>query len=385
MSRALLVATLLVVAAPPLHAEPVRLDLARGPLLSTSRITGLGGAFTGIALGIDGAPMNPAAYANRPEASTSWFDWDPSFDLHIASARDTDWDGDGFTYGRFSRDDAVEFQAVNLGLLLQFGAVGVGVFNSAYGWSAGDTTVSHVDTSLGFGIALGEGEVILGLSAHVANLSIDDGVAVTALSGLGPDLGLLLRLPELPVAFGARFRPQIGLSPAASAASSSAPYLGVLPWRFSLGASWRLSAQGRPYNHPLRAPSPAGDPRYLLVSADLSITGATHGQSLEGVIASGDPQLLDLGPDMQPRLASGASPSVALHLGGEGEVVRRRLRARFGTYFEPIRVVEAAPFRLHVTGSAELRLFELLFDWKLTIGFDLARGWQNFTFGVGIW
>lgn len=362
------------------HAAPTRLDLVRGPIISTSRITGLAGAFTGIALGIDGTPYNPAAFAHRPETSDSWFDWDLGFGLLVVPGRDVDWNGDGLAPGQLDADrgDGLEFQAVNLGLLLQPGPLGLGAYADIYGWQAGDISVSHLDAHLGAGLALFDGHLVIGLAAHVATLSITSGEVVTQLEGTAPALGVLFRPESLPFAFGARLRPTILLEP--DTAEADPPYVGVVPWQLSLGASFRLTADGRPYNRPHRVEGPArGDRRYLLVSMDLVATGESDGITLEGLVGRAADSALS------PRLESGLGPSIGLRLGGEGEVVDNRLRARFGTYLEPIRVAGEPPFRIHLTGGAELRLFELLFDWKLNVSFDFSPGWRNFSFGIGFW
>ena len=41
-------------------------DLFQGPVLATTRITALGGAYTAIAEGTEGIPFNPAAASFRP-------------------------------------------------------------------------------------------------------------------------------------------------------------------------------------------------------------------------------------------------------------------------------------------------------------------------------
>jgi hypothetical protein len=361
------------------HAAPTRLDLVRGPIISTSRITGLAGAFTGIALGIDGTPYNPAAFAHRPESSDSWFDWDLGFGLLVVPGKDVDWNGDGLAPGQLAADrgDGLEFQAVNLGLLLQPGPVGLGAYADIYGWQAGDISVSHFDAHVGGGLALLDGHLVLGLAAHLATLSITEGEAATELEGVAPSIGVLFRPEALSFAFGARFRPTIRLE---ALAGADTPYLGIIPWQVSVGASFRMTADGRPYNRPHRAPTgPIGDRRYLLVSMDLVATGASDGITLEGLVGRAATTALS------PRLESGLGPSLGLRLGGEGEVVDNRLRARFGTYLEPLRVVDEPAFRIHLTGGAELRLFELLFDWKLNVSFDFSPGWRNFSFGIGIW
>lgn len=367
-----------VLLAPAAHAEPTRLDLVRGPIISSSRITGLGGAFTGVAVGIDGASFTPAALGHRPEHSQDWFDWDLGFGFLIVPGRDVDWNGDGYSPGHFAPDQGggLEFQAINLGLLLQPGPVGLGVYADIYGWSSGDVTVSHIDANTGLGLALLDGHLIFGVAAQVSSLIISTGDSQTSLKGQGADLGVLVRPASLPFAFGARLRPTILLE----SAGADPAFLGVLPWQLSLGASFRMTADGRPYNRPHRALLPAHyDRRYLLVALDLVVTGAASGVTLEGLV--GRP----VEGTIAPRLESGLGPSFGLRMGGEGEVVDNRLRARFGTYLEPIRVADEPAIRLHLTGGIELRLIELLFDWKLNVSFDLSPGWRNFSFGVGIW
>lgn len=369
------------------RANEIRLDLVRGPLLTSSRITGLGGAFVGVGLGIDGVARNPAALANRPETSTDPVDWDLTFDFLFLPGRDIDWDGDGSAPGRFdpSRSTELEFQAFTVGLMLQPGPLGVGLLTGIYGWQSGSLSVNQADTQVGAALALFSGELVIGLAAAISNLTLSDPATPTpiSLTGAAPDLGILYRPAGLPYRFGARLRTTARLEPDdGPLLFSLAPVVGVVPWQLALGASFQLTASPRPYNPPHLAPfSPPPDRRYLLVSAELVLTGPSHGASLEELVSARH----DSPSSPAPSRPSGRSTSVGLHLGGEGEVVHQRLRARFGTYLEPIRIVGERPLRLHLTGGAELRLFELFFQWKLTLGFDLAPGWERVSIGLGIW
>lgn len=155
-----------------------------------------------------------------------------------------------------------------------------------------------------------------------------------------------------------------------------------VPWQLAIGGStFHAADPARRYNPRLRAPSTApADRRYLLVSSELVLTGATDGQSLEALVGDG----LGADDDGRPR-ASGRRVSLALHLGAEGEVLHDRVKARVGTYLEPVRVAGRHDIRPHLTGGLELHLFELVFDWKATFAFDIAPGWDNVTVGVGFW
>ena len=329
-------------------------------------------------------PQKPRRLRQPPRDQHPWFDGDASFDFLIVPGRDIDWDGDGDAPGRLDPTNSpLEFQAFTVGFLLQPGPVGLGLLANIYGWQSDIISVNYADIYLGGGLALFDGELVIGLGAQIANLTLSGPSTPTPVSlvGSAPDLGVLYRPADLPFRFGARFRSAIRLEPdGGDLLFEDSPVVGVVPWTLSLGASYQLTANRRPMNPPLRDPfAPPADRRYVLVSAELVLLGATYGTSLEGLVTSRAAALT-----ASPRKA-GHSPSVAFHLGGEGEVIHHRLRARFGTYFEPIRVAGEAPFRLHLTGGLELRLFEFLFDWKATLGFDLAPGWENFTIGVGFW
>jgi len=355
----------------PLPGVGARVDLVRGPLMTSSRIMGLGGAFVGIAEGIDGVFRNPAALANRAERSASWFDVDVTFDWLLVSSEGIDWDGD-----TRHPSDPIDFNAFNVGLVLQFGPIGVGALLTSYGWSRPDAfSIHHIDALLGAGWAIDDGAVIVGAGATIASLLADATPETegdtSELYGRGGELGVLWRPRELPWRLGARFRTMARLVDHGGALVD----VGIVPWQLAIGVSrWSPAERARRFNPRLRAELPAPlDRRYLLVSTEVVLLGATDGQSLESLV------------DERPR-RSGGDVSVALHLGAEGEVFHDRLRARVGTYLEPVRVSGAhVAFRPHVTGGFELRLFELLFDWKATFAFDLAPGWENVTLGVGFW
>ena len=65
----------------PITDNDFRVDLSQGLVLSGSRITGMGGAFTALATGTDGAPFNPASYAAREMWEHKRFAWGVSLGL----------------------------------------------------------------------------------------------------------------------------------------------------------------------------------------------------------------------------------------------------------------------------------------------------------------
>ncbi|MCC6621360.1 MAG: hypothetical protein IT385_08895 [Deltaproteobacteria bacterium] len=362
----------------------LRLDLVRGPLISSSRITGMGGAFAGVAVGIDGVWRNPATLANRPDDSTSWLDYDLTFDWLIVDASEVDFDGDGL-----EPDGSREFRAVDLGLSLQFDTVAIGVIAALYGYgveggdaeAAGASDVAYTDVLAGIAWAIDGGSWIVGAGVQASVLAITTPEIAqggeVALAGAAADVGVLHRPRAAPWRLGARVRLGAELEPSdeADGQPATSGITAAVPWQAGLGWSLFLAADpARTYNPRLRAPPPALlDRRYLLLSTEIVVTGATGGQSLEAVVAGGRSR------------SSDDRPTVALHAGAEGEVFHDRVRARLGTYFEPNRFGRGLAGRLHVTGGVEIHLLEIIFDWKVTFGFDLAPGWENVSFGVGFW
>jgi len=356
----------------PLPGGPMRLDLVRGPLITSSRIMGLGGAFVGVGEGIDGIYRNPAALSNRNERGTSWFDVDFTFDWLFVSSAKIDWDGDTRPLS-----SSFEFQAFNVGLVMQFGPLGIGVLATFYGWEGPTFSVSHADSLVGAGWAFADGEVIVGAGMTVATLGITTlglgGPVTSQLSGQGGDFGFLWRPRNADWRLGARLRTKNRMDEATSDVVA-VDLVGIAPWQLALGWSSYFSAEpDRRYNPALRAKAKqVNDRRYLLLATELVLMGTSDGFSLESMVAEA------------PR-PSGRHLSVALHLGAEGEVIHDLLRARVGAYFEPVRVAGTQSIRPHMTGGIELHLFELLFDWKANVAFDVAPGWENITIGVGLW
>jgi|GEM_PF-762935 len=363
--------------------EGARLDFPRGPVIASSRITGLAGAFTGVAEGIDGVLRNPASLANRPEHATSWFEVDVALDWLLTPGNDIDFDADRVRGGR----DA-DFGAVNAGFGLQFDTFAIGMLAAIDTWTGGDADhggleAGLVDYIFAVAQAVGGGELIAGLGLNVRVFTLNEHLAgedaAAAFTSGTLDFGLLWRPRRESWRVGAQLRLGGRLLPDDSGTGVFSERYRVrdvvAPWRLGLGVSHRWSADPeRAYNAPLREAKPATDRRYLLVSADLVVSGASpDAVNLEGFVSGA------------PRRA-GVTPTASFHVGAEGEVLHDRLRARVGTYLEPTRASNVGIGRLHITGGAELRLFELwIFDLKATFAFDASAGYTNVLIGVGLW
>jgi hypothetical protein len=99
------------------------LDLFTSPVLGGSRIVGMGGAYTAIASGIDGAAYNPAGYAERYEKEIDWFAFDITGGLSLSGVfTKNDFDNNGSR----SSTSGNTYQ-LTLGVRMQFSYLGTGV------------------------------------------------------------------------------------------------------------------------------------------------------------------------------------------------------------------------------------------------------------------
>ena len=88
----------------PIQTSDYTLDLFQGPVLASSRVTGLGGAYAGLAEGAEGIPFNPAAASQRFPYSTEHLDYDLTAGVTFpASVSGTDFENSGkrFGFGNF--------------------------------------------------------------------------------------------------------------------------------------------------------------------------------------------------------------------------------------------------------------------------------------------
>jgi hypothetical protein len=110
----------------PITTSQYTVDLYQGPILASSRITAMGGAYTAIADGADGIIFNPAAASVRAPYSTKRIDWDLTGGITLpTSITNTDFDNNGDT-----NYQTRNFVWANAGGYLQFNHLGVGLIAS---------------------------------------------------------------------------------------------------------------------------------------------------------------------------------------------------------------------------------------------------------------
>jgi hypothetical protein len=238
---------------PSLTGDTFNVDLVTGPVRGSGRIIGLGGAYTALAYGADGAAWSPAAYAARTLWETDWFEWDLAFDYTPGTFADTDFDNDGHSGFHYS-----DFVFLTFGGRFTLGAVGFGALLRVQDYQIDNgSKLSLVIANYGASYALLEGEVIVGLAARTASLSISDTGAreLVAFSGSGPEVGALYAPVRAPFRVGVSARLPVEASQEERvrvAAGLELPHGLLLPAEVQLGFAYQLGS--RPLNRRFENP-----------------------------------------------------------------------------------------------------------------------------------
>lgn len=196
----------------------------QGPVLAGSRTTGLGGAFAGIAEGVDGDFVNAAAPAFRVPWSVDWFDYDLTAGVTFpGSLRETDFDNNGkpgFPFNNFlffSVGGNVQFGPWGFGLVLDnqtYHLQGLPSVEGAPPFLNASLQRSHVLASRGFF----DGQLVMGAGVRIANLDITasdnpQGGGNTRdlfkMTGAAPEVGAIWAPHAFPVRAGVSYRAQV--------------------------------------------------------------------------------------------------------------------------------------------------------------------------------
>jgi len=426
----------------PIATSDYTIDLFQGPVLASSRVIGLGGAYSALAEGVEGIPFNAAAASQRYPYSTTRTDYDLNASITFpSSVANTDFDNNGrigFGY--------TGFLFLTGGLIVQHGQFGIGSNISVQNYSL-DTPADRVtrtsirgatmrvfkfDTVASYAFANEQFHVGGGLrgafiTATTGEIPILTESLLFGSYGLGGQGGFLWTPHELPIRLGATVRsPVIGSLSIAPNAQTNAggdqiiggmylPTGADLPWELEWGFAVQL---GRPLNirwvdeDKLAASEPnevdaarriyartnqrepanlaarrllharyrAIPRRKLLLSMSMLATGPTRN-------AVGVESMLTQEVDR-----SGQRFSYTLRGGAEAEVIPHLLQLRAGSYMEPTRFRES-DLRVHGTAGFEVRVLEWsvfgLFDeeaqWRISGAIDASRQYFGWSLGVGVW
>lgn len=406
----------------PIRTSNYTLDLFQGPVLASSRVTGMGGAYSALAEGAEGIPFNAAAASQRYAYSTTRTDWELTGGVTFpASVASTDFDNNGragFGYrnfiwatgGGFLQHDHfgiganVSAQSYSLGTPAQLGLDGAGVKDLTIRLFKVDLVASYglLDDQLHIGGGL-RGAVFTAVDTSSGEKLL------LGTYGIGAQSGVLWRPHRLPLRLGGTIRsPVIGTitsSPNVMQDPTTGDHVvgrfylpsGVdLPWEAEWGVAVQLGP--RPLNiqwvdedklddtenkaarRILRRRYRAIAREKVLLSFSMLVTGPTKGAvGVESMLT----QVID---------RSGEKTSVTLRGGTEVEVVPNRLQLRAGSYMEPTRFRQSSP-RLHATTGFEVRVV----DWSLFGIFpednafrvsgavDFSREYFGWSLGLGSW
>lgn len=422
--------------AEPLPSNHYAIDLYQGPVLAPIRVTGLAGAYAGYAEGIEGMVANAAAPAVRAPYSVRWLDVDvsASLSLPLVLTKRNDWDND-----RLVDTSTTDFIYVTGGALVQVGVLGFGANAEVqrYTLTAPDGATTPITVGKYHALAalrlLGD-QLAVGAGARVVTLGVDAADANLTMVGAAPELGFLVRPDWKSFRLGGTFRfPVAGASLLGSGRTRDpngverarglvVPERIALPWELEVGLA--LQVGPRPLNPAWLDPHPqeaayfaehaaerddkaaaerarkrleqerrdrfANWPRaHLLLTAELLVTGATTaGVSIERFLGQNQPAERD-GASLVG--ASGASVNFSPRFGVETEPLPGRLHLRFGSYYEPSRLVTPVG-RQHFTFGGDLRVLSSTWwglvptTWyTLQAIADLAPRYESVSLGVGVW
>jgi hypothetical protein len=232
---------------PPLTENDFNLDLVTGPVLGSGRIVGLGGAYTALASGVEGAGWNPASYASRAVWGTDWLEWNGTANLIPSMVKDSDFDNNGesgFTY-----DD---FLFGQLGFGVQLGEVGFGALVNAQTYDIGNrANLILVVANFGAGYQVLEGQLVFGAGVRAALLSMTDVESsdeLVSFVGASPEAGVVWRPAgqRYRLGFAARMPVVSGEPDKLVAGGLTLPRQVHLPWEAQAGVAVQLG--GRPLN-----------------------------------------------------------------------------------------------------------------------------------------
>ena len=405
----------------PIRTSDYAVDLFQGPVLASSRVTGLGGAFTAIAEGAEGIPFNPAAASLRMPYSTTRDDWDVTGGLTLpSSVRDTDFDNDGRRGFAFR-----EFVFLTGGGLVQHGRLGLGAVVSTQlyelGRPDGEAFVGEGETreevratrvrlfkvdAVGAYALLGE-QLHVGAGVRAALFyHVGDAVSWPAsqaarppgdaaaqerllfnTNGIGLQGGVLWAPRALPLRVGAALRsPVLGTVDPGRARVDDAgdrvvggfylPARVSLPWELEWGVAVQLGR--RPLNLPwtdkdaLVGPEVEAERRVVAGKREPAYRAARRILKARYRALPRQKVLLTTSALVSGAVAdavgvesmlrgvvdrSGERVTLTLRGGVEAEVIPNRLQLRGGSYMEPSRFRGGSP-RLHGTAGFEVRLLE---------------------------
>lgn len=361
-------------------------EISQGPLIAPARIVGMGGAYASIAEGTGAQQFNPAAVATRsPHNEHQVFDWDWAFDFLVVGPGIND----GVDFENSGRRTKAEDERTVITGGLSFVADEFGC-----GLSAGSQAIQLLDSGVTYGVTtagfnagynfLG-GQLIAGAGVMVASAAVDqDETTFLELTGFGLTFGGVARPENEPYRFGFSYRTELVLEPSERAAAEMRRDLRVpsklrQPWELVVGLSYSVGS--RALNH--RATFGAKTSSTGAAPIELERDYITF--AVDGVLTGDNPGAIGFDSWVTGgERPAGQGLTTGLRVGIDSEFWPNRLRGRMGFYWEPSRF-ELGSGRTHVTAGFDLRLGELIWDWRFSAAADIAYYYSNLMLSIGWW
>ncbi len=400
----------------PIDSSDYTIDFYTGPILDSSRNTGLAGSFSALSEGVGGYAVNPASVALRVPWSDTWFDWELDGSITLPSTlRNTDFDNNGDT--TVGNDAALYFTG---GAGIQLGELGFGL---SFGMNSYETTsldadgvpqgldVSFVTVNAVLGYVLGDGQLALGVglggqAVQLSRISPDGSLRDLAdITGTTLQLGATWAPTRISIRAGVAVRVAPGTAdtaPEGISPDENGDYRVdnfMLPRRITVPAELQVAFATQLFrrlnfgwHNPRRPRREPVDPaeanahrtlrrKRLLLSSALKITLPTK----DGV---GTDSFL-----LQRVERSGEKVSISPRLGVETEPIIDWLVVRAGSYYEPTRFPRSSA-RVHATAGAELHIpivwnvFGLFDDdtsFRIGGAVDGAERYFSWSISAGVW
>jgi hypothetical protein len=400
----------------PIDDSDYTIDFYTGPILDSSRNTGLAGSYSALSDGVGGYSVNPSSVALRVPWSDSWFDWEVDGSVTLPSTlRNTDFDNNGDTS---VGNDAALYLAGGAGF--QFGELGVGL---SFGVNSYETAsvdgdglaqgldVSFVTVNLVAGCVLQEGQLALGvgLGGQAVQLAriLPDGSQrdLASVSGTTLQAGAIWAPTRISVRAGIALRITPGddsANPDGVEPDTDGNYRVdnfVLPRRITVPAELQVAFATQLFrrlnfgwHNPRRPRSEPIDPADVNAYRSLPRRRVLLSSALKITFPSSD----GVGTDsflLQRVERSGEKVSVSPRVGVETEPIIDWLIVRAGSYYEPTRFPGSSA-RVHATAGADLHipivwsLFGLLDDdtsFRIGGAVDGAERYFGWSVSAGLW
>ncbi len=293
----------------PIRRNDYDIQFYQGPLIAPIRVTGLGGAYTGYAEGVEGTASNAASPAVREPFSHRWLDLDLAFSVSFpGSFAKTDFDNRGARAPRTSAQFA-GFLYMNVGAQVQLGRWGASVtgdlqqftLEPASGGNAGLSLLLgrwHALAAYGFfGGQLAIGAGVRAISLQISETGGFGSNTLLAMSGVGPEIGVLYKPDDAPFRVGATVRAPVtagngggpGTRTDAEGVTRTGSYILpraiIMPWELEAGIA--LQAGPRPLNPTWIDAHEHEGPVRTAIEAARDARSVEYGRILEGTTENG--------------------------------------------------------------------------------------------------